>query len=40
MYLLLRIQVFWDVTRYHWVSDGWCFEGLLCLHLQGLRVQA
>jgi len=36
----LRIQVFWDVTPYHWVSDCQCFEGLLCLHLQGLRIQA
>lgn len=25
--MLLRIQVFWDVT-FHWVSASWCFKGM------------
>jgi hypothetical protein len=35
--VLLKFQVFWDVTLCCWASTSGCFEGLLCLHL---RVQA
>jgi hypothetical protein len=26
--VLLKIQVTWNVTVYHWVSSSWYFEGL------------
>ena len=32
--LLLKIQVFWDVTLCHGVSSLWCFKESWCLHLQ------
>ena len=30
----MKIQVFWDVTLFCWVSGSGCFEGLHFLHLQ------
>jgi hypothetical protein len=36
--LQLKIRVSWDVTRCHWVSGYWCFEGTHCVHLQAQAV--
>jgi hypothetical protein len=32
--LLLKIQVFSDMTLCHWAGSSRCSEGLWCLHLQ------
>ena len=37
--VLVKIQVFWDVTLFCWVSGSGCFEGLQFLHLQDPAVQ-
>ena len=34
--VLLKIQVFWDVTLCCWVMSYWHFEWAWCLHLSGL----
>jgi hypothetical protein len=37
--VLLKLQVFWNVTLCCWVSGSGCFEDVKFLHLQGLAVQ-
>jgi hypothetical protein len=38
--VLLRIQVFWNVTLCHWVSASHPFRKLCCYHLQRYSVHA
>jgi hypothetical protein len=35
--LVLKIQVFWDLTMCHWDSVSWCFQGTQCFHLLQVR---
>lgn len=37
--VLLKLQVFWNVTMFCWVSGSGCVEDLQFLHLQGPAVQ-
>ena len=37
--VLLKVQVFWDMTLFHSVRRSWCLEGLQSLHLQTLAVK-
>jgi hypothetical protein len=37
--LLMRMQVFWDVTLCHWASRSGRFQGQYCPHVQGEAVQ-
>jgi hypothetical protein len=36
--VLLTLQVFWDMTSFHWVSTYKSFKGLFCPHLKGQAV--
>lgn len=37
--VLLKIQVFWEVTVCHSVSDFWCHKGQYCLHIHSQAVK-